>query len=123
MLYAAFSTSPAITQWSLVLYSIIYTSVPTIIVAILDRDLDPITLLRYPPLYKGGQNDESYNKMLFWLTMLDTLWQSMILFYVPYLTYKGGDIDIWSIGSVWTISVVVLVNVHLGPSLAPGTGF
>ena len=113
MLYSAFSTSPPITQWSLVLYSIIYTSVPTIIVAILDRDLDSETLLRCPALYKGGQHDDSYNKLLFWLTVADTLWQSLVLFYVPYLTHNGSTIDIWSLGSIWTISVVVLVNIHL----------
>lgn len=113
ILYTAYSTSPAITEWSLVLYSVIYTSVPTIIVAIMDRDLSPATLLRYPRLYKGGQHNESYNRPLFWLTMLDTLWQSLVLFYVPFLTYRQSTVDIWSIGSVWTISVVVLVNIHL----------
>ncbi|KAH7433028.1 hypothetical protein KP509_07G051000 [Ceratopteris richardii] len=112
-LYTAFSTSPAITQWSLVLYSVIYTSVPTIAVAIMDRNLSPQTLLKYPGLYKSGQENESYSKLLFWLTMLDTLWQSLVLFYAPYLTFRHSTIDIWSIGSIWIISVVILVNLHL----------
>ncbi|KAM1549081.1 hypothetical protein ACFX1Z_010186 [Malus domestica] len=45
--------------------------------------------------------------------MLDTLWQSLVLFYVPLFTYKDSSIDIWSMGSLWTIAVVVLVNIHL----------
>ncbi|KAH7433026.1 hypothetical protein KP509_07G050900 [Ceratopteris richardii] len=112
-LYTAFSTSPAITQWSLVLYTVIYTSVPTIVVAIMDRNLSPQTLLKYPGLYKSGQQNESYSRLLFWLTMLDTLWQSLVLFYVPYLTFRHSTIDTWSIGSIWIISVVILVNLHL----------
>lgn len=112
-LYTAFSTSPPITEWSGVLYSVLYTSVPTVVVAILDRNLSPATLLKYPGLYKSGQQNESYNRPLFWLTMLDTLWQSLVLFYVPVFTYRHSTVDIWSIGSVWTISVVVLVNIHL----------
>ncbi|KAH7433506.1 hypothetical protein KP509_07G072400 [Ceratopteris richardii] len=112
-LYTAFSTSPAITQWSLVLYSIIYTSVPTIVVGIMDRNLSPQTLLKYPGLYMSGQQNESYNRPLFWLTMLDTLWQSLVLFYVPYFTFIHSTVDIWSVGSLWTIAVVVLVNFHL----------
>lgn len=50
---------------------------------------------------------------LFWITMIDTLWQSLVLFYIPVFTYKDSSVDIWSMGSLWTIAVVVLVNIHL----------
>lgn len=50
---------------------------------------------------------------LFWITMLDMLWQSLVLFYVPLFTYRDSTIDIWSMGSLWTIAVVILVNMHL----------
>lgn len=113
VLCAAFSTISAVTDWSSVFYSVIYTSVPTIVVGILDKDLSHKTLLCYPKLYGAGYRQESYNLHLFWITMLDTLWQSLVLFYVPLFTYRNSSIDIWSMGSLWTISVVVLVNVHL----------
>jgi phospholipid-transporting ATPase len=113
ILYTAFSTTSALTDWSSVFYSVIYTSVPTIVVGILDKDLSHKTLLRYPKLYGSGHRQESYNLQLFWLTMADTLWQSLVLFYVPFFSYKHSTIDIWSMGSLWTIAVVVLVNVHL----------
>ncbi|KAK8953038.1 Phospholipid-transporting ATPase 1 [Platanthera guangdongensis] len=113
ILYTAFSTTSALTDWSSVFYSVIYTSVPTIVVGILDKDLSHQTLLLYPKLYCSGHRQESYNLRLFWITMLDTLWQSLVLFYVPFLTYEGSTMDIWSLGSLWTIAVVVLVNIHL----------
>ncbi|KAJ0979193.1 hypothetical protein J5N97_014667 [Dioscorea zingiberensis] len=113
VLCAAFSTTSALTDWSSVLYSVIYTSVPTIVVGVLDKDLSDKTLLRYPKLYEAGHRQESYNLRLFWITMLDTLWQSLVLFYVPVFTYSNTTIDIWSLGSLWTIAVVVLVTVHL----------
>ncbi|KAI3911404.1 hypothetical protein MKW98_010291 [Papaver atlanticum] len=113
ILCTGYSTTSAITDWSSMLYSIIYTSVPTIVVGILDKDLSHKTLLEYPKLYASGHRHESYNMPLFWLTMIDTLWQSLVLFYVPVFIFQGSSIDIWSIGSLWTISVVVLVNIHL----------
>lgn len=113
ILYTAFSTTSALTDWSSVFYSVIYTSVPTIVVGILDKDLSHKTLLLYPKLYCSGHRHESYNLRLFWITMLDTLWQSLVLFYVPFFTYRYSTIDIWSLGSLWTIAVVVLVNIHL----------
>ncbi|KAG0477418.1 hypothetical protein HPP92_014259 [Vanilla planifolia] len=113
ILFTAFSTTSALTDWSSVFYSVIYTSVPTIVVGILDKDLSHKTLLLYPKLYCAGHRQESYNLQLFWITILDTLWQSLVLFYIPFLTYIESTIDIWSLGGLWTIAVVFLVNIHL----------
>ncbi|CAK7343542.1 unnamed protein product [Dovyalis caffra] len=113
ILFTAFSTTSALTDWSSVLYSVVYTSVPTIVVGILDKDLSHRTLLQYPKLYGVGYRHEAYNIHLFWITMADTLWQSLVLFGVPLVTYKESTIDIWSIGNLWTVAVVILVNIHL----------
>ncbi|GAB2272075.1 hypothetical protein Dimus_006894 [Dionaea muscipula] len=113
ILCTAFSATSALTDWSSVFYSVIYTSVPTIVVGILDKDLSHRTLLQCPKLYGAGHRHESYNLHLFWITMLDTFWQSLVLFYIPLFTYKESPIDIWSLGSLWTIAVVILVNMHL----------
>nr|XP_024934720.2 phospholipid-transporting ATPase 1-like isoform X1 [Ziziphus jujuba var. spinosa]XP_048319443.1 phospholipid-transporting ATPase 1-like isoform X1 [Ziziphus jujuba var. spinosa] len=113
ILCTAFSTTSALTDWSSVLYSVIYTSVPTIVVGIMDQDLSHRTLLKYPRLYGAGHRHEAYNLQLFWITMIDTLWQSLVIFYIPVLTYKESTIDIWSMGSLWTVAVVILVNMHL----------
>ncbi|KAI4365548.1 hypothetical protein MLD38_021525 [Melastoma candidum] len=113
ILCTAFSTTSALTDWSSVFYSVIYTSLPTVVVGMLDKDLSHRTLLEYPKLYGAGHRHEAYNLHLFWLTMLDTLWQSLVLFYVPLITYSESTVDIWSLGSLWTIAVVILVNMHL----------
>ncbi|KAL5217647.1 hypothetical protein ABZP36_018331 [Zizania latifolia] len=113
ILHTAYSATLALTDWSSVFYSLIYTSIPTVVVGILDKDLSHITLLHYPRLYEAGLQNEGYNLTLFWITMLDTLWQSLVLFYVPFFTYNISTMDIWSMGSLWTIAVVILVNIHL----------
>lgn len=113
ILCAAFSTTSALTDWSSVFYSVIYTSVPTIVVGILDKDLSHKTLLQYPKLYEAGHRHESYNSYLFWIMMADTIWQSLVLFCVPRFAFDESTIDIWSMGSLWTVAVVILVNIHL----------
>ncbi|XP_051180788.1 phospholipid-transporting ATPase 1 [Lolium perenne] len=113
ILHTAYSATLALTDWSSVFYSLIYTSVPTVVVGILDKDLSHNTLLYYPRLYEAGLRNEAYNMTLFWITMLDTLWQSLVLFYIPFFTYSISTMDIWSMGSLWTIAVVILVNIHL----------
>ncbi|XWS08180.1 hypothetical protein CRYUN_Cryun41cG0057800 [Craigia yunnanensis] len=113
VLFTCFSLTTAITEWSSVLYSVIYTSVPTIVVGILDKDLSRRTLLKYPQLYGAGHRQECYNKRLFWITMIDTFWQSAVAFFIPLLAYWGSTIDASSIGDLWTLAVVILVNLHL----------
>ncbi|KAG9133139.1 hypothetical protein Leryth_023505 [Lithospermum erythrorhizon] len=54
-LFTSFTLTTAITDWSSVLYSIIYTALPTIIVAIVDKNLSRRTLLKHPQLYGAGQ--------------------------------------------------------------------
>ncbi|MBA0672804.1 hypothetical protein Goklo_025164 [Gossypium klotzschianum] len=113
VLFTSFTLTTAITEWSSVLYSVIYTALPTIVVGILDKDLSRRTLLKYPQLYRAGQKQECYNKKLFWITMIDTFWQSAVAFFIPLLAYWGSTIDTSSIGDLWTLAVVILVNLHL----------
>ncbi|XP_066393576.1 phospholipid-transporting ATPase 1-like isoform X5 [Miscanthus floridulus] len=113
VLYTGFTLTTAITEWSSVLYSVIYTAVPTIVVAILDKDLSRRTLLKYPQLYGPGQREENYNLRLFIFIMIDSVWQSLACFFIPYLAYRKSVIDSSSLGDLWTLSVVILVNIHL----------
>ncbi|MED6181078.1 Alanine--tRNA ligase [Stylosanthes scabra] len=113
VLFTAYTVTTAINEWSSMLYSVIYTAFPTIVVGILDKDLSKRTLLKYPQLYGAGQRREAYNKKLFWVTMADTFWQSIVVFFVPLFAYWGTTVDISSIGDLWILSVVILVNLHL----------
>lgn len=113
VLFTAFTLTTAINEWSSTLYSIIYSSLPTIVVGILDKDLSKRTLLKYPQLYGAGQRHEAYNKKLFLWTMVDTLWQSLTIFWAPLFAYWSSTVDVASIGDLWTLAVVILVNLHL----------
>jgi len=113
-LFTCFTLTTAINEWSSVLYSIVYTSLPTIVVGILDKDLSRRSLLKYPQLYGAGHRQECYNTKLFWITMVDTLWQSVAIFFIPLFAYWHSTIDISSIGDLWILAVVILVKYTLG---------
>ncbi|RZR96696.1 hypothetical protein BHM03_00025754 [Ensete ventricosum] len=113
VLYTAYTLTTAITEWSSVLYSVLYTALPTVVVGILDKDLSRRTLLKYPRLYGAGQREERYNLSLFILTMMDAIWQSLVVFFIPYLAYRDTTVDGSSLGDLWTLAVVTLVNIHL----------
>ncbi|KAH6755780.1 aminophospholipid ATPase 1 [Perilla frutescens var. hirtella] len=113
VLFTGFTLTTAITDWSSVLYSVIYTSLPTIVVGILDKSVGRSTLLKFPQLYRAGQRGESYNGKLFWVTILDTLWQSIVVFFVPLFAYWESTVGGSALGDLWILAVVILVNIHL----------
>ncbi|CAI8609337.1 unnamed protein product [Vicia faba] len=45
--------------------------------------------------------------------MADTLWQSMVIFWPPLFAYWKSTVDVASIGDLWTLAVVIIVNLHL----------
>lgn len=112
-LYTAYTLTTAVTEWSSMLYSVIYTSIPTIVVGILDKDLSRRTLLSYPQLYGAGQREECYNSKLFWVTMADTVWQSAVVFFIPLAAYWKTTVDGSALGDLWTLAAVVMINLHL----------
>ncbi|ONM31385.1 Phospholipid-transporting ATPase 1, partial [Zea mays] len=113
VLYTAFTLTTAITEWSSLLYTVLYTSLPTIVVGILDKDLNKATLIAYPKLYGSGQRDDKYNVNLFVLNMLEALWQSLVVFYLPYFAYRRSTIDMSSLGDLWALAPVIVVNMQL----------
>eukprot|EP00043_Microstomoeca_roanoka_P010350 m.98307 g.98307 ORF g.98307 m.98307 type:complete len:1161 (+) comp14866_c0_seq1:223-3705(+) len=87
-LFAGFSGQPAIEQLYLQTYNLLWTSLPPIITAVFDQDVQPRILLNNPALYEQGRRDLSYSGKFF-PTMLDGFYQSIIIFFVPYFVYRN----------------------------------
>ncbi|GAB2270878.1 hypothetical protein Dimus_005743 [Dionaea muscipula] len=80
---------------------------------VLDKDLSRRILLSHPQLYGAGQREECYNSKLFWLTMMDTLWQSVVVYFIPTAVYWKTTVDSSGLGDLWTLAAVMVVNLHL----------
>ncbi|XP_008585414.1 PREDICTED: probable phospholipid-transporting ATPase VB [Galeopterus variegatus] len=109
-LFCGFSGTAMIDYWQMMFFNLI-TPLPPLIFGILDRDVSAETLLALPELYKSGQNSECYNLSIFWISMLDALYQSLVCFFFPYLTYRGSDIDVFTFGIL--INTILLATMLL----------
>uniref|UniRef100_A0A8C3MV54 Phospholipid-transporting ATPase n=1 Tax=Geospiza parvula TaxID=87175 RepID=A0A8C3MV54_GEOPR len=108
--FCGFSGSTMVDYWQMIFFNLFFTSVPPLLFGALDKDVSAETLLRLPELYRNGQNSEIYNLSAFIITMLDAFYQSLICFFVPYLTYKDSDIDVFSFGNpINTISLLTIL--------------
>ncbi|XP_075889017.1 phospholipid-transporting ATPase VB [Nelusetta ayraudi] len=111
--FCGFSASTMIDYWLLIFFNLFFTSAPPILFGIMDSDLSAEMLLGVPELYRTGQGSGQYNLRIFWLSVLDAFYQSLVAFFIPYLVYQDSDVDIWTFGTpLITISLFTIL-LHL----------
>lgn len=107
--FCAFSGASMIDYWQMIFFNLFFTSLPPILCGILDRDISAETLLSLPELYKNGQNSEIYKPLTFWVAILESFYQSLICFFIPYLAYHDSDIGVFTFGT--TVNTVALLTI------------
>lgn len=105
----------------LMFYNLAFTSLPIIVLAVLDQDVSDTVSLLVPQLYRSGILGLDWSQYKFSWYMFDGLYQSVISFYFPYLLmYKsfqnpqglGLDHRFW-IGVVAACISVTSCNVYV----------
>ncbi|CAI4341862.1 AGK_G0009650.mRNA.1.CDS.1 [Saccharomyces cerevisiae] len=71
----------------LTFYNLAFTSVPVILLAVLDQDVSDTVSMLVPQLYRVGILRKEWNQTKFLWYMLDGVYQSVICFFFPYLAY------------------------------------
>ncbi|ETB61674.1 hypothetical protein YYC_01517 [Plasmodium yoelii 17X] len=108
-------------EFLLHLYNVMFTSLPIVILAILDKDVSLNTALNNPCLYKLGIHNFYFNINKFISWVLNSLFQGLLVFIIPlyFLAYynipssTGEPFDIWSIGCVTYLLAVLIVNIKI----------
>ena len=114
MLHNGFSGQSAIDAWNLIFASLMYTSLPAIVAAVVDRDYSAERLLSCPGLYGWGLRGEGYNTRLFLWSMAEMALQSVVVFYVTYGVLAGsGETELWSFGVPQMAAYVFVANAQL----------
>ncbi|KAL7983788.1 hypothetical protein Chor_000664, partial [Crotalus horridus] len=111
--YCGFSGSSMIDQWYLIFFNLLFSSLPQLIVGVLDKDVPAETLIAIPQLYTSGQKMEEYQPHMFWMNMIDALYQSLVCFFIPYFIYYDSDVDIFSWGIPITTAALFTIILHL----------
>ncbi|XP_048519675.1 phospholipid-transporting ATPase VD isoform X2 [Dendroctonus ponderosae] len=111
--YCGFSGSVMIDQMYLMLYNLLFTSLPPIAIGVYDQDA-PYRLLRDNPyLYKRGRLGRAYRTYSFWMTMADSLYQSVVVFWLCKMAYEGTDVDIFEFGTATTTACMCVMLLHV----------
>lgn len=111
-LYCGFSGAVMIDQIYLMLYNLLFTSLPPLALGIYDRIASPRVLLSAPELYTRGRLGLVYQPHSFWLTIGDALYQSIIIFFITKEVYHDSIIDIWEFGTTIMTACIVVMLLH-----------
>lgn len=103
-------------------YNVLFTSLPPIVVGILEQDVGAKNCLRFPFLYEAGPRNILFTTKAFYLSLLRGTWHSLVLFFVWHGAVSGGGnsgedgldeggLMFQAMGLAWTL--VVLANIEL----------
>ncbi|XP_039641646.1 probable phospholipid-transporting ATPase VD isoform X2 [Perca fluviatilis] len=110
--FCGFSGGVMTNAWVLILFNLLFTSVPPLIYGVLDQHMPADTLMELPELYQAVQTSKVYVPYVFWITVLDAFYQSLVCFFVPYFALAGSSVDVLSFGSPINASALLIILLH-----------
>ncbi|KIY47695.1 phospholipid-translocating P-type ATPase [Fistulina hepatica ATCC 64428] len=123
LFYNSFDATYLYQYTFVLLYNLVFTSLPVIILGAFDQDVHARAALAFPQLYIRGIRGLEYTRWKFWMYMLDGLYQSVVVFFVPYavwtsglaISWNGKDIDsVSDFGTTVAVAAIFAANTYVG---------
>ncbi|XP_062868152.1 phospholipid-transporting ATPase IC [Trichomycterus rosablanca] len=118
--FSGFSAQIAYEDWFITLYNVLYSSLPVLLVGLLDQDVNDKLSLRFPKLYLPGQQGSLFNYRNFFISLFQGIFTSLIVFFIPYgafLQTMGQDgeapSDYQSFAVVTASSLIMIVSLQI----------
>jgi len=90
---AGWSGQAAYEPWSMTAFNVVFTALPIMFFALLDRDLPPHALYAKPQLYSVGQTSYYFNSMVMSAWLLSGLWHSYVIIWVVQNMYAWSEVS------------------------------
>jgi len=113
-LYCGFTGTVMIDQMYLMLFNLLFTSLPPVALGVFDRSASANVLIKCPELYYVGRLSTAYKPHSFWVNMADALYQSLVVFFLAFGSYMNTDVGIWYFGTLICSQCIVVMLVQLG---------
>ncbi|KAJ1926427.1 phospholipid transporting ATPase [Tieghemiomyces parasiticus] len=121
-IYCGFSLTFLFDYALMMFYNLAFTSIPVLILGILDQDVSAEVSMAVPQLYLSGIRGTEYNMRRFWLHVFDGIYQSLVCVLIPFYTYSltgsahmSGldDAGLNEVGTVIAVAVVCVSNLYV----------
>ncbi|KAK7442780.1 phospholipid transporting ATPase [Stygiomarasmius scandens] len=107
----------------ILLYNLVFTSLPVIILGAFDQDINAKAALAYPQLYVRGIRGLEYTRTKFWMYMSDGLYQSAVCFFIPFMVWTFSLTASWNgkgvesladFGTTVSVAAIFAANSYVG---------
>ncbi|XP_055644370.1 phospholipid-transporting ATPase ID isoform X2 [Toxorhynchites rutilus septentrionalis] len=88
--FCGFSAQTVFDPMFISVYNLFYTSLPVLALGVFEQDVSDKNSVEYPKLYTPGITNALFNTTEFIRSVLHGIFSSLILFLIPYGTYKDG---------------------------------
>ncbi|KAJ6245375.1 putative phospholipid-transporting atpase [Anaeramoeba flamelloides] len=99
------------------IYNVFFTSLPILVIGVLDQDVSAKSELKHPQLYSGDNRNNQFSFKRFWVWIIEGVYHACVMFFIPTLFYKndmlrsdGKDSGFWLFSILIYSCVVFVVN-------------
>ncbi|KAI0367307.1 phospholipid-transporting ATPase 1 [Pilatotrama ljubarskyi] len=123
MIFNSFDATYLYQYTFILLYNLVFTSLPVIALGAFDQDINAKAALAFPQLYIRGIRGLEYTRLKFWMYMLDGLYQSVVVFFIPYfvwtldiaVSWNGKTIEsLADFGTTVSVAAIIAANTYVG---------
>lgn len=119
--FNGFSAQPLFDDGYQSTYNLVFTSLPVMIFAVLDRDIEPWVVRLKPEVYSTGHFNVRFNATRFTMFIAGAIVHSLFFFFVTVSVMdtnisdaSGANTGIWASGTAALTCVVATVNLVMG---------
>jgi len=91
LIFCSFDATYLFEYTFILFFNLFFTSLPVGILGMLDQDTNARASMAFPQLYKRGIEGLEYTRLRFWIYMVDGLYQSLVIFFIPFFVYGAGE--------------------------------
>ncbi|CAG8458896.1 8422_t:CDS:2 [Cetraspora pellucida] len=93
-LFDGYSTTVVFEYTYTLFWNLFFTCCAVLAIGVFDRDVPDRVAIEVPELYQWGMKKKGYTMPIFFIYMLEGIYQSLVCFFVPYFAYGLGSVNI-----------------------------
>jgi phospholipid-transporting ATPase len=118
--YNGFSGQSLYDAWIITFYNMIFTSLPILMFAIFNKDVDVDSLMKFPQLYSRSRRNLDYNFKTFLIWVADAVWASVVVYFGTMWTFgegiflfNGQTFDLYTFGLLACCVCIAIVLIKM----------
>ena len=117
--FNGFSGQKYYTEGGIQLFNVVFTSIPILVLGVIDRDLSYTTVSKYPKIYQDCVTNAHFGNKRFWFWVMNGLFESILCALLPlyllqyYEQVLGASATFWESGASCFTAVVIICNLKI----------